>query len=58
MFAVYDLPQRPNEAQLFYSNMSKVVLTVLGTVDISDSGESDCVESLRPSPRHGSESDR
>ncbi|XP_072572907.1 centrosomal protein of 192 kDa isoform X1 [Paramormyrops kingsleyae] len=54
---VYDLPQRPNEAQLFYSNMSKVVLTVLGTVDVSDSGESDCVESLRPSPRHGSESD-
>ncbi|MFT7816198.1 centrosomal protein of 192 kDa isoform X1 [Arapaima gigas] len=53
----FDLPQRPNDAQLFYSNMNKVILSVLGTMETSDSGESDCVESSRPSPRRGSESD-
>ncbi|XP_018618495.2 centrosomal protein of 192 kDa isoform X1 [Scleropages formosus] len=53
----YDLPRRPSDAQLFYSSMNKVVLSVLGTVETSDSGESDCVESSRPSPCRGSESD-
>ncbi|KAJ8288500.1 hypothetical protein COCON_G00011590 [Conger conger] len=45
----YDLPQRPNEAHLFYGGLSKVVLSVLGSAEASDSGESDCMESLRPS---------
>ncbi|KAG7470070.1 hypothetical protein MATL_G00135730 [Megalops atlanticus] len=54
---VFDLPQRPNEAQLFYSHVNKVVLSVLGSTEASDSGDSDCMESLRPSPRRGSESD-
>uniref|UniRef100_A0A672PJK6 Centrosomal protein 192 n=1 Tax=Sinocyclocheilus grahami TaxID=75366 RepID=A0A672PJK6_SINGR len=45
----YDLPQRPNEAQIFYSNMSKVMLSLFGTMEMSDSGESDHMESVRPS---------
>ncbi|XP_067305284.1 centrosomal protein of 192 kDa isoform X2 [Pseudorasbora parva] len=53
----YDLPQRPNEAQIFYGNMSKVMLSLFGTVEMSDSGESDHMESIRPSQRHASESD-
>ncbi|KAJ8291078.1 hypothetical protein GJAV_G00021130 [Gymnothorax javanicus] len=53
----FDLPQRPNEAHLFYGGLSKVVLSVLGSVGGSDSAESDCMESLHPSPPCGSESD-
>ncbi|XP_056098756.1 centrosomal protein of 192 kDa [Rhinichthys klamathensis goyatoka] len=53
----YDLPQRPNEAQIFYGNMSKVMLSLFGTVEMSDSGESDHMESIRPSQRQASESD-
>ncbi|KAG5857108.1 hypothetical protein ANANG_G00015060 [Anguilla anguilla] len=53
----YDLPLRPNEAHLFYGGMSKVVLSVLGSAEGSDSGESDGMETLRPSARRGSESD-
>lgn len=53
----YDLPQRPNEAQIFYGNMSKVMLSLFGTVETSDSGESDHMESIRPSQRQTSESD-
>ncbi|XP_077063730.1 centrosomal protein of 192 kDa [Siphateles boraxobius] len=53
----YDLPQRPNEAQIFYGNMSKVMLSLFGSVEMSDSGESDHMESIRPSQRHASESD-
>ncbi|XP_058602030.1 centrosomal protein of 192 kDa isoform X3 [Onychostoma macrolepis] len=53
----YDLPQRPNEAQIFYGNMSKVMLSLFGTMEMSDSGESDHMESVRPSQRHTSESD-
>jgi len=56
-FSAYDLPQRPNEAQIFYSNMSKVMLSLFGTVEMSDSGESDHMESIRPSQRQASESD-
>ncbi|KAM3873483.1 LOW QUALITY PROTEIN: centrosomal protein of 192 kDa [Diretmus argenteus] len=54
----YDLPQRPNEAQIFYGNMSKVVVSLLGSTDSSDSGESEHIELLQPSIRHGSETDR
>lgn len=57
-FSAYDLPQRPNEAQIFYGNMSKVMLSLFGTVELSDSGESDHMESIRPSQRQASESDR
>ncbi|XP_073728008.1 centrosomal protein of 192 kDa isoform X2 [Misgurnus anguillicaudatus] len=53
----YDLPQRPNEAQIFYGNMSKVMLSLFGTLETSDSGESDYMESIRPTQRHTSESD-
>uniref|UniRef100_A0A672PXX5 Centrosomal protein 192 n=1 Tax=Sinocyclocheilus grahami TaxID=75366 RepID=A0A672PXX5_SINGR len=53
----YDLLQRPNEAQIFYGNMSKVMLSLFGTMEMSDSGESDHMESVRPSQRHTSESD-
>uniref|UniRef100_A0A9J8D3K7 Centrosomal protein 192 n=1 Tax=Cyprinus carpio carpio TaxID=630221 RepID=A0A9J8D3K7_CYPCA len=53
----YDLPQRPNEAQIFYGNMSKVMLSLFGAMEMSDSGESDHMESVRPSQRHTCESD-
>ncbi|XP_030637553.1 centrosomal protein of 192 kDa [Chanos chanos] len=53
----FDLPQRPNEAQIFYGNMNKVVLSLLGTMETSDSSESDHVDSLRPSPCHAPQSD-
>ncbi|XP_066546802.1 centrosomal protein of 192 kDa isoform X2 [Amia ocellicauda] len=54
---VYDLPQRPNDAQLFYGNMNKVILSVLGSSEPLVTGENDYMESLQPSPRHSSESD-
>ncbi|CAH2284707.1 Hypothetical predicted protein [Pelobates cultripes] len=31
MSEVYDLPQRPNDIQLFYANMSKIILSVVGS---------------------------
>ncbi|XP_041101088.1 centrosomal protein of 192 kDa isoform X2 [Polyodon spathula] len=54
---VYDLPQRPNDDQLFYRNMNKVVLLVFGNSEM-DTSRSDYADSLQPSPRHSSESDR
>ncbi|XP_052000197.1 centrosomal protein of 192 kDa-like isoform X2 [Xyrauchen texanus] len=53
----YDLPQRPNEAQIFYGNMSKVMLSLFGTVETSDSGESDHMEAIRPSQQHHPDTD-
>ncbi|XP_066539103.1 centrosomal protein of 192 kDa [Hoplias malabaricus] len=53
----YDLPQRPNEGQIFYGNMSKVILSLFGTVETSDSGESDHVEFVRPSQHIAKDSD-
>ncbi|XP_035386391.1 centrosomal protein of 192 kDa isoform X2 [Electrophorus electricus] len=53
----YDLPQRPNEAQLFYGNMNKVILSLLGSVEMSDSGESDHTECLKPSQHNIPDSD-
>ncbi|XP_007250498.3 centrosomal protein of 192 kDa isoform X2 [Astyanax mexicanus] len=53
----YDLPQRPNEGQIFYGNMSKVMLSLFGTVEMSDSGESDLVDFVRPSQHHALNSD-
>ncbi|KAK3551397.1 hypothetical protein QTP70_016635 [Hemibagrus guttatus] len=53
----YDLPQRPNEAQIFYGNISKVILSLLGTVEASDSGESEHIEFVRASQHHATDSD-
>ncbi|KAB5586795.1 hypothetical protein PHYPO_G00005640 [Pangasianodon hypophthalmus] len=53
----YDLPQRPNEAQIFYGNMSKVILSLLGTVEASDSGESEHIEFVGTSQHHATDSD-
>ncbi|XP_051577285.1 centrosomal protein of 192 kDa-like isoform X2 [Myxocyprinus asiaticus] len=52
-----DLPQRPNEAQIFYGNLSKVMLSLFGTIETSDSGESDHMEAIRPSQQHHPDSD-
>lgn len=51
----FDLPQRPNEAHLFYGNMSKVVVSLMGTTQSVESAENSD-ESL-PSSRRSSESD-
>ncbi|KAM6967635.1 centrosomal protein of 192 kDa [Aplochiton taeniatus] len=56
LLEVFDLPLRPNEAQLFFGNMSKVVLSVLGTTSTSDPGESSQAQRSLPPTRHGSES--
>ncbi|XP_058246905.1 centrosomal protein of 192 kDa isoform X1 [Hemibagrus wyckioides] len=53
----YDLPQRPNEAQIFYGNISKVILSLFGTVEASDSGESEHIEFVRASQHHATDSD-
>ncbi|XP_046702949.1 centrosomal protein of 192 kDa isoform X2 [Silurus meridionalis] len=53
----FDLPQRPNEAQIFYGNMNKVILSLLGTVEASDSGESEHIECVRASQHHAMDSD-
>ncbi|XP_065441293.1 centrosomal protein of 192 kDa isoform X8 [Chrysemys picta bellii] len=48
---VYDLPQRTNDIELFYGNMRKVILSVVG----DSSFKRDC---LQQSPGHSLESDR
>ncbi|XP_008290130.1 centrosomal protein of 192 kDa isoform X2 [Stegastes partitus] len=53
----YDLPQRPNEAHIFYGNMSKVVVSLLGSAKSRDCEESEHTELLLPTARHGSETD-
>uniref|UniRef100_A0A8C3SWP5 Centrosomal protein 192 n=1 Tax=Chelydra serpentina TaxID=8475 RepID=A0A8C3SWP5_CHESE len=51
---VYDLPQRTNDIELFYGNIRKVILSVVG--DARDSSfKRDC---LQQSPGHSLESDR
>uniref|UniRef100_A0A452I327 Uncharacterized protein n=1 Tax=Gopherus agassizii TaxID=38772 RepID=A0A452I327_9SAUR len=51
---VYDLPQRTNDIELFYGNMRKVILSVVG--DARDSSfKRDC---LQQSQGHSLESDR
>nr|DBA24442.1 TPA: hypothetical protein GDO54_012093 [Pyxicephalus adspersus] len=37
---VYDLPQRPNDIQLFYGNMRKILLSVVGSTDLNVPGTS------------------
>ncbi|XP_029360132.1 centrosomal protein of 192 kDa isoform X2 [Echeneis naucrates] len=53
----YDLPQRPNEAHIFYGNMSKVVVSLLGSTTNMDSEGKDHTELELPRARHGSETD-
>ncbi|KAM9404009.1 centrosomal protein of 192 kDa isoform 3-T4 [Salvelinus alpinus] len=54
----YDLPQSPNQAQLFYGNLSKVVLSVLGSTETLDSGRTDLyVQPPLAVTRRGSEAD-
>ncbi|XP_068998191.1 centrosomal protein of 192 kDa isoform X2 [Embiotoca jacksoni] len=55
----YDLPQRPNEAHIFYGNMSKVVVSLLGSTKSSECEASEQTELLLllPSARQGSETD-
>ncbi|XP_064883127.1 centrosomal protein of 192 kDa-like [Oncorhynchus nerka] len=54
----YDLPQSPNQAQLFYGNLSKVVLSVLGSTETLDSGRTDPhVQHPLAVTRRGSEAD-
>lgn len=57
-FLAYDLPQRPNEAQIFFGNISKVILSLLGTTEASDSGESEHTEFGRASQHLATDSDR
>ncbi|KAK1895972.1 Centrosomal protein of 192 kDa [Dissostichus eleginoides] len=45
---VYDLPQRPNEAHIFYGNMSKVVVSLVGSTN---------TELLLPADKHRAETD-
>ncbi|XP_026149203.1 centrosomal protein of 192 kDa isoform X2 [Mastacembelus armatus] len=44
-----DLPQRPNEAHIFYGNMSKVVVSLLGSTKSTDCDERDQDEPQLPS---------
>lgn len=52
-----DLPQRPNEAHIFYGNMSKVVVSLLGSTKNTDFEESEHAL-LLPSAKSSSETDR
>ncbi|XP_062057295.1 centrosomal protein of 192 kDa isoform X1 [Lepus europaeus] len=49
---VYDLPQRPNDIQLFYGNMRKIILSVIGEFRESVSSK----EFLQPSSKASMES--
>ncbi|XP_062933366.1 centrosomal protein of 192 kDa isoform X4 [Cynocephalus volans] len=49
---VYDLPQRPNDVQLFYGNMRKIILSVIGEFRDSISSR----EFLQPSSKASLES--
>ncbi|XP_035765879.1 centrosomal protein of 192 kDa, partial [Neolamprologus brichardi] len=51
-----DLPQRPNEAHIFYGNMSKVVVSLLGSTKNTDFEESEHAL-LLPSAKSSSETD-
>ncbi|XP_053323211.1 centrosomal protein of 192 kDa [Spea bombifrons] len=44
---VYDLPQRPNDVQLFYGNMNKTILSVVGSGFDRNSGEDPVQSSVR-----------
>ncbi|XP_053182298.1 centrosomal protein of 192 kDa [Scomber japonicus] len=46
---MYNLPQRPNEAHIFYGNMSKVAVMLLGSTKSTECEESNHNELLLPS---------
>ncbi|KAM4736666.1 centrosomal protein of 192 kDa isoform 2-T3 [Anableps anableps] len=48
----YDLPLRPNEAHIFYSNMSKVLVSLLGRTKSPDGEESEDDKRQPPSDSH------
>ncbi|XP_072317794.1 centrosomal protein of 192 kDa isoform X2 [Eucyclogobius newberryi] len=53
----YDLPLRPNEAHLFYGNMSKVVVCLMGSTTGLESAENSYRDESLPSSRRSSSSD-
>uniref|UniRef100_A0A8C6DSG3 Centrosomal protein 192 n=1 Tax=Moschus moschiferus TaxID=68415 RepID=A0A8C6DSG3_MOSMO len=53
---VYDLPQRPSDIQLFYGNMRKIVLSVIGEFRDSISSREFLPPSAKPSLEFKSES--
>uniref|UniRef100_A0A672Y5X5 Centrosomal protein 192 n=1 Tax=Sphaeramia orbicularis TaxID=375764 RepID=A0A672Y5X5_9TELE len=53
----YDLPQRPSEAHIFYGNMSKVVVSLLGSTKAGECEQSNHTEMLLPSTQRGSDTD-
>lgn len=52
----FDLPQRPNEAHIFYGNMSKIVVSVLGSAK-STCEQDEHAEVPPPSARRSSQTD-
>ena len=56
--AAFDLPQRPNEGHVFYGNMSKVVLSLLGTTSRLEPGEVERAEPVQHSTGHAEETHR
>lgn len=52
----YDLPLRPNEAHIFYGNMSKVVVSLMGSTKSIACEET--VHVQPPSARRASETNR
>lgn len=52
----FDLPQRPNEAHIFYGNMSKIVVSLLGSARSACEQDEHAV-ALLPSSRHSSQTD-
>ncbi|XP_016526111.1 centrosomal protein of 192 kDa isoform X2 [Poecilia formosa] len=53
----YDLPLRPNEAHIFYSNTSKVLVSLLGRIKSADSEENEHDKPQLPFDGHCSQAD-
>lgn len=58
MSVAFDLPQRPNEAHIFYGNMSKIVVSLMGSTKGTECEQSNQTELVVPSARRSSETDR
>ncbi|XP_064409611.1 centrosomal protein of 192 kDa isoform X3 [Latimeria chalumnae] len=55
---VYDLPQRPNDVHLFYGNLNKVILSVVGNCGLDGANDADYIsDTHQPSSRLSPESD-
>ncbi|XP_041648930.1 centrosomal protein of 192 kDa isoform X2 [Cheilinus undulatus] len=52
-----DLPQRPNEAHIFYGNMSKIMVSLMGSTTSTEYELSNPTELLPPIVNHNSETD-